>query len=176
MARLVPPAPTRPCPARPGRRAFQGDQLRDRFRIWNHHLLHRLLQSNSDADAHSGSESDAGPVQRVRRERERGQCAEHVPVLPDFRRPITTVGGGIFGLTADILQRNSYSINGIFTVPASGTYTIGACGSSLNAANWTTTSGGMFRSSCSTSRASNFTVPCSRCMDFCPGFGRFWPF
>jgi len=51
--------------------------------------------------------------------------------------PITTVGGGIFGLTADILQRNSYSINGIFTVPASGTYTIGACGSSLNAANWT---------------------------------------
>ncbi|MBX3378186.1 MAG: hypothetical protein KF678_14420 [Phycisphaeraceae bacterium] len=49
---------------------------------------------------------------------------------------LTLVGGGSFGLSCPANTRLSYSINGIFTVPTTGTYQIGPCGSSTST-NWT---------------------------------------
>jgi hypothetical protein len=50
--------------------------------------------------------------------------------------PLTTQGLGIFGLTAAQNQRHVYGINWVFSNLAAGTYAIGMCGSSSNAASW----------------------------------------
>jgi hypothetical protein len=48
---------------------------------------------------------------------------------------IQTVGSGIFGLQTPQNTRNIYTLNADFITPA-GTYLVGMCGSSGNAANW----------------------------------------
>lgn len=49
---------------------------------------------------------------------------------------LTRQGNGIFGLTVPTNQRQLYAINWVFSGLAAGTYTIGMCGSSSNAASW----------------------------------------
>ncbi|HQU83470.1 MAG TPA: collagen-like protein [Pyrinomonadaceae bacterium] len=49
---------------------------------------------------------------------------------------LTTQNLGIFGLTSAQNDRQQFGINYIFSGLAAGTYTIGMCGSSTNAANW----------------------------------------
>jgi hypothetical protein len=49
---------------------------------------------------------------------------------------LTTVGGGIFGLTVPPNQRHTFGISAVITGLAPGTYTVGMCGSSLAGANW----------------------------------------
>jgi hypothetical protein len=48
----------------------------------------------------------------------------------------TSVGGGIFGIRVGQNQRITVAINGVITIPAAGTYTVGMSGSSTDSANW----------------------------------------
>lgn len=50
---------------------------------------------------------------------------------------LTTQGAGIFGLTAAVNERKEFGINWVFSGLLAGTYTVGMCGSSTNAVNWT---------------------------------------
>jgi len=50
--------------------------------------------------------------------------------------PLTTVGGGIFGLTAPANSRQLYDLNTVIFSLAPNTYTVGLCGSSAVPANW----------------------------------------
>jgi hypothetical protein len=49
--------------------------------------------------------------------------------------PLTTVGGGVFGLTSPANQRQLYGLSAVVTGLAAGTYQVGLCGSTSNA-NW----------------------------------------
>ncbi len=50
---------------------------------------------------------------------------------------LTTFGGGTFGLTAAANQRQLYGLSAVITGLSAGTYLVGLCGASSNAANWT---------------------------------------
>src|SRR5262249_34875496 len=50
--------------------------------------------------------------------------------------PISTWGAGIFGLATPQNQRYTYGMSAVITGLAAGTYAVGLCGSSTNAANW----------------------------------------
>jgi len=49
---------------------------------------------------------------------------------------ITTQGGGMFALTVPQGQRQLFGINAVFTGFPTGTWRVGMCGSSANAASW----------------------------------------
>jgi hypothetical protein len=49
---------------------------------------------------------------------------------------INTVGLGSFGYTAAANQRLNFGLSAVITGLAAGTYIVGLCGSSTNAANW----------------------------------------
>ena len=50
--------------------------------------------------------------------------------------PLTTQGSGIWDLTVPQGQRHQFGVTYVFAGLAAGTYTVGMCGSSTNAASW----------------------------------------
>jgi hypothetical protein len=69
-----------------------------------------------------------------------GTAASNLNIYPCYRdtagTTISTLGGGIFGLTAPVNSRNIYSISGVIKFLTPGTYQVGMCGQSTSTA-WT---------------------------------------
>jgi hypothetical protein len=63
-------------------------------------------------------------------------CQRHIyPAYKLSAGAVTTIGGGLFGLTCAAGQRNTYTVNAVATNLSPGTYSFGMAGS-YNNANW----------------------------------------